>query len=685
MSKCDIFLHLDKTRFRQLEEITGEVRVRVNKDCKCKELVLSTRWLTKGKGDLDAGDGHNITLFRGSWKAGKEYKYSFSMATPAGPCTYDGKLIFVNWTLKAQADIPWAIDPKDKKPFFLEPGPVSNYFGGKFFQPPAAQTLSLRQMKQTILGIIMATAASMSLLAHLLNASFSMTRLLLEIVAIAVGVGLAAFSPIRRLLASRKLGKVSVYLPSYVMHPGGELPLTVTVEGGKGQVIKMVFTTLKAVEAATYKKTRSVSDNHHHDRSSVTMHNTVFSRRFTSSVDGVSRRAMSKGGSMRKDIRVSIPEDASPSFRLGHNRLTWYLSVQLEIPDWPDWEKTMMIAVIPSKSYKPPTPMASRMAPAQKVDTLSDVEEMASVAPAASVADAIPALAPLTPGSPPAPLKPGAPPAGFSPPAPLASRVSGEKAGQRFVVAVCRWARSPAEVAQSLASHFGMTAYDLSMQLSGPLPLIVGQDMDAEEAGGLVEILMEQGHRVITLDMGLVPEPEALITVRDFRLREQGLLVLDERKVKQEMAWSEIQALIRAVHKADPKAEEESSLRVPIGNRSTGGKIAGAGQPAREQVLYLVPKDARRTLLFRENRVRYQGLGSRMAQTKQQNFSTLVDILRKLAPEAFFDERLCRSVYTEGQSALKAVKKSVGSSGNHSSVTDLMVQVLLAAKQQGQL
>ncbi|MBW2703104.1 MAG: hypothetical protein JRF33_19950 [Deltaproteobacteria bacterium] len=682
MSKCDIFLHLDKPRFRQLEEITGEVRVRVNKDCKCKELVLSTRWLTKGKGDLDAGDGHNITLFRGSWKAGKEYKYPFSMATPAGPCTYDGKLIFVNWTLKAQADIPWAIDPKDKKPFSLGPGPVSNYFAGRSFRPPTAQTVSLRQTKQTILGIIITSIVSMSILAHLLNASFSMTRLLLEIFAIAVGVGLAAFSPMRRLLASRKLGKVSVYLPSYMVHPGGELPLTVTVEGGKGQVIKKVFTTLKAVEAATYEQTRSMSDDHR--RSSVTRHNTVFSRRFTSSVDGVGRRAMSKGGSMRKDIRVSIPEDAAPSFKLGHNRLTWYLSVQLEIPDWPDWEKTMMIAVIPDRSYKPPATMASRMAPAQKGDTLPEVEEMASVA-AASVADAIPALAPLTPGRPPAPLKPGAPPAGFSPPKPVASRVSGEKVGQRFVVAVCRWARPPAEVAQSLASHFGMTAYDLSMQLSGPLPLIVGQDMDAEEAGGLVEILMEQGHRVITLDMGLVPEPEALITVRDFRLREQGLLVLDERKVKQELAWSEIQALIRAVHKADPKAEKESSLRVPIGNRSTGGKIADAGQPAREQVLYLVPKDARRTLLFRENRVRYQGLGSRMAQTKQQSFLTLVDILRKLAPKAFFDERLCRSVYTEGQSAMKAVKKSSGSSDNHSSVTDLMVQVLLAAKQQGQL
>ncbi len=657
MSKCDIFLHLDKTRFRQLEEITGEVRVRVNKDCKCKGLVLRASWRTSGKGDANFGPGSAVTLFQGTWKAGQQQIYRFSLPTTGGPCTYEGKLISINWTLWAQADIPWALDPKDKKPFWLDPGPVSNYYAGASFKRPSSRSESKSRNQQILLGTIIASLCFMSGLQHLVHSDFHGIRLLFEAFGFLLGAGVASFQPVRRLLASRKLGKVSVYIPYYVIHPGGVLPVKVTMEGGKGQVVKNIFAKLKCIEAATYRRRRMGTSSSHRTRESVTVHQTVFSRKFTTSIDGAGRRAMSQGRALQKDLQVNIPDDAFPSFTFGYNRLTWQLSVQIEIPGWPDWKKTMEIAVLPSRSYKPPSTMASRMAPAQKVDTLSDVEEMASVAP----------------------------PVGFSPSKPVASRVSGEKAGQRFAVAVCRWARPPAEVAASLASHFGMTAYDLSMQLSGPLPLIVGQDMDAEAAGGLVEILMEQGHRVITLDMGLVPEPEALITVRDFRLREQGLLVLDERRVKQELVWSEIQALIRAVHKAAPKAEEESSLSVPIGHRSKGGKIADAGQPAREQVLYLVPKDARRTLLFRENRVRYQGLGSRMAQTKQQSFLTLVDILRKLAPEAFFDERLCRSIYTEGQSAMKAVKKSSGSSDNHASVTDLMVQVLLAAKQQGQL
>ena len=696
MSKCDVYLHLDKTRFRQLEEITGEVRVRVNKDCKCKGLVLRASWRTSGKGDVNFGNGSAVTLFQGTWKAGQQQIYRFSLPTTGGPCTYKGKLISINWTLKAQADIPWALDPKDKKPFWLDPGPVSNYFAGRSFKRPSSLSESKSRNQMIMWGTLIASVCFMSGLQHLVHSDFHSIRLLFEAFGFLLGVGVASFQPVRRLLASRKLGKVSVYIPYYVIHPGGVLPVKVTLEGGKGQVVKNIFAQLKCIEAATYTRSHMGTSSSHRTDESVTVHHTVFSRKFTTSIDGAGRRSMSQGRALQKDLQVNIPDDAFPSFTFGYNRLTWFLSVQIEIPGWPDWKKTMEIAVLPSRSYKPPATIASRVAPgllggapksiAAAAVAAAPVAAVASVAPAASVADAIPALAPLTPGRAPAPLKPGAPPAGFSPPAPLASRVRGEKAGQRFAVAVCRWARPPAEVAQSLASHFGMTAYDLSMQLSGPLPLIVGQDMDAEEAGGLVEILMEQGHRVITLDMGLVPEPEALITVRDFRLREQGLLVLDERKVKHELAWSEVQALIRAVHQDDPKKKRDKDAHsVSLGQKRSDERLADTDQSAREQALYLVPKDARRTLLFRENRVRYQGLGSRMAQTKQQSFLTLVDILRKLAPEAFFDERLCRSIYTEGQSAMKAVKKSSGSSDNHASVTDLMVQVLLAAKQQGQL
>jgi hypothetical protein len=109
------------------------------------------------------------------------------------------------------------------------------------------------------------------------------------------------------------------------------------------------------------------------------------------------------------------------------------------------------------------------------------------------------------------------------------------------------------------------------------------------------------------------------------------------------------------------------------------------GGARREQVLYAIPRDATRSALLRENAVRYEGLGTNMQQTRQQNFATLVETLRHHAPAAFYDDRLNRAAHTQAQSAISAVLGAGDSADTPVAVTDLLVQVLLAAQLQGQL
>ncbi|MBW2703103.1 MAG: hypothetical protein JRF33_19945 [Deltaproteobacteria bacterium] len=214
---------------------------------------------------------------------------------------------------------------------------------------PSSQSESKGSNQQIVLGAIVASVCFMSGFQHIVYSDFDGIRLLFEAFGFLIGVGVPSFQPLRRLLASRKLGKVSVYLPFYVTHPGGVLPVKVSVEGGKGLGVKNIFAELKCIESATQE---ILGDS----RKKVTAYHTVFSRNFTTSIDGENRRAMSQGRLLQKDFQFNIPDDAFPSFAFRYNGLTWQLSVKIEIPDWPDWEKTMMVAVIPSRSYKPPPP-----------------------------------------------------------------------------------------------------------------------------------------------------------------------------------------------------------------------------------------------------------------------------------------------------------------------------------------
>jgi hypothetical protein len=59
-----------------------------------------------------------------------------------------------------------------------------------------------------------------------------------------------------------------------------------------------------------------------------------------------------------------------------------------------------------------------------------------------------------------------------------------------------------------------------------------------------------------------------------------------------------------------------------------------------QRVLYVIRKSGHDHLLLGERTLRYDGLGERAGTTTQESFATLVQELRRLAPQALYDERL---------------------------------------------
>lgn len=103
--------------------VRGYVAVRADREVECRKLEASLRWRTRGKGQPVRGEVESLTLFEGTWQAGENRRYDFEMTLPAGPFTYDGHHLEVAWEVRAEADIPWALDPEAEEEIVLEPRP----------------------------------------------------------------------------------------------------------------------------------------------------------------------------------------------------------------------------------------------------------------------------------------------------------------------------------------------------------------------------------------------------------------------------------------------------------------------------------------------------------------------------------------------------------------------------------
>ena len=124
MSKCEleIVFDNDKREYHVGDTVKGKVNVKVNASCQCDKLTLDHQWRTHGRGNRAQGRVDSENLFSGQWDTPGTYAYPFELILPAGPLTYRGHHINVDWYLNARADIPWAIDPKAEEEVILTRG-----------------------------------------------------------------------------------------------------------------------------------------------------------------------------------------------------------------------------------------------------------------------------------------------------------------------------------------------------------------------------------------------------------------------------------------------------------------------------------------------------------------------------------------------------------------------------------
>ena len=108
--------------------------------------------------------------------------------------------------------------------------------------------------------------------------------------------------------------------------------------------------------------------------------------------------------------------------------------------------------------------------------------------------------------------------------------------------------------------------------------------------------------------------------------------------------------MLRATHETQIESSTSTTKRKFSAGRAmlSGGlvvtkketKTASSRAYDKHEVLYIYQGGGKTPWLLRDSGTRYEGLGDRMAATERANFLTVIDILRRGASHAVYDETL---------------------------------------------
>lgn len=214
-----------------------------------------------------------------------------------------------------------------------------------------------------------------------------------------------------------------------------------------------------------------------------------------------------------------------------------------------------------------------------------------------------------------------------------------------YIVAIAELATPLEAEAAALASDLGTTAYEERLNLLTGLPSVVLTIADRTEALALLAKIRARKHGAIACDAAAVVPHESMIPMRGFALESDAVVAGSEQ-----LPYSEITALLRAMHRTSTETRGETKSRQFSAGKAllTGGlafsktvtREEKSVVQASEQVLYLFRAGGETPWLLRERGTSYAGLGPGLAASSAQNFLTTIARLRERASAAVYDERL---------------------------------------------
>lgn len=337
MSKCDLQISLDRPEriYKFGEPIAGVVKISAHDEFFCRKLTLIREWKTEGRGNL-AGGGEEGMFFAEDTKfhSGETREFPFRFIGLSGPASYEGHYLKVIWQLRAQVDIPLAVDIKHAEKFVLVGGETSEEILLGIETPEVTTPATAGELaERTTMAKVLALPCLILGLAMIYWSGWYPVALGLGLMVAAFG-GWQFFFMFRNKLAQKKVGAVEVEISRDTLRPGEAVDCNVFLPAGETTRLKKITATLKGEE-------RVVSGlGNHKTTHTHTIQNLVVE---SGNQNGVSVA----NNKIQFALSLQIPANAPSTFHAPDNALHWAIRVRVDIPEWPDWVREFPITVMP--------------------------------------------------------------------------------------------------------------------------------------------------------------------------------------------------------------------------------------------------------------------------------------------------------------------------------------------------
>ena len=209
------------------------------------------------------------------------------------------------------------------------------------------------------------------------------------------------------------------------------------------------------------------------------------------------------------------------------------------------------------------------------------------------------------------------------------------------------------ELANALAAALGATLYEarsrLRVQGKGPLVVSVSGERDAVEK--VVKKLQSSGFDAIALDQDEIESGSNQFNVKKFRLDDEELVVESAGGRSLAVEYRGIDLILRGTCialRSETRSVKERKFNIGRAALSSGLILTKTTKTTRQvttedrQGFFNLYSGNRLTLVFRENALIYDSLGSALKPSRAANFAYLSAELRQRQPDAVFDDRLLR-------------------------------------------
>lgn len=345
-SGLDVGLEFDRPdrTYRPGEEITGRVLLRSSVELHRCEVRIALNWRTSGKGDVEQGDDP-IALdlaMDERVEASALRAFPFSLPAPDGPPTFHGKLLSVDWILEAfvhasrgsapplpGASWEFLTEAADVEEDLVLAGARTTLLDGKPHGKVRSRALAKIPTPESLTATaFVAGAAALGVWAGVAGGDGWMCFCGVPGFALA----LCALALVPGALAAKRLGRVELEVPQEVA-PGEGLTVVLRIRPPKPVALNGVTVTLRGEESTTAGNGSDKKVEQHE------IYRTFVSLSGATTVDP---------NGFAGEVELKLPPDALPSFATTKNSIRWTLSVNIDIPSWPDWNVKLPIVVLPS-------------------------------------------------------------------------------------------------------------------------------------------------------------------------------------------------------------------------------------------------------------------------------------------------------------------------------------------------